>query len=85
MGWIYQYHTRGQVRTEEPRFFRDCIFELPIRYLLDENFLTPARMMDAPVLSYDFSQLKPANTGRYKEDLLAHRLVLRRYLRQSHE
>ncbi|CAH1535832.1 putative DNA repair helicase RadD [Vibrio jasicida] len=67
MGWIYQYHTRGQVRTEEPRFFRDCIFELPIRYLLDENFLTPARMMDAPVLSYDFSQLKPASTGRYKE------------------
>ncbi|EHR7858050.1 DEAD/DEAH box helicase [Vibrio parahaemolyticus] len=67
MGWIYQYHTRGQVRTEEPRFFRDCIFELPIRYLLDENFLTPARMMDAPVLSYDFSQLTPANTGRYKE------------------
>ncbi|ENM8495589.1 DEAD/DEAH box helicase [Vibrio parahaemolyticus] len=67
MGWIYQYHTRGQVRTEESRFFRDCIFELPIRYLLDENFLTPARMTDAPVLSYDFSQLKPANTGRYKE------------------
>lgn len=67
MGWIYQYHTRGQVRTEESRFFRDCIFELPIRYLLDENFLTPARMMDAPVLSYDFSQLKPANNGRYKE------------------
>ncbi|EDK26946.1 DNA or RNA helicase [Vibrionales bacterium SWAT-3] len=67
MGWIYQYHTRGQVRSEEPRFFRDCIFELPIRYLLDEGFLTPARMIDAPVLSYDFSQLKPASTGRYKE------------------
>ncbi|WED23282.1 DEAD/DEAH box helicase [Vibrio sp. JC009] len=70
MGWIYQYHTRGQVRSEEPRFFRDCIFELPIRYLLDEGFLTPARMIDAPVLSYDFSQLKPANTGRYKESEL---------------
>ncbi|EKO3942990.1 DEAD/DEAH box helicase [Vibrio fluvialis] len=67
MGWIYQYHTRGLVRSEEPRFFRDCIFELPIRYLLDEGFLTPARLIDAPVLSYDFSQLKPANTGRYKE------------------
>ncbi|ENI4487799.1 DEAD/DEAH box helicase [Vibrio fluvialis] len=67
MGWIYQYHTRGLVRSEEPRFFRDCIFELPIRYLLDEEFLTPARLIDAPVLSYDFSQLKPANTGRYKE------------------
>lgn len=67
MGWLYQYHTRGQVRSEEPRFFRDCIFELPIRYLLDEGFLTPARMIDAPVLSYDFSKLKPANSGRYKE------------------
>ncbi len=67
VGWIYQYHTRGQIRSEEPRFFRDCIFELPIRYLLDEGFLTPARMLDAPVLSYDFSQLKPASTGRYKE------------------
>jgi DNA repair protein RadD len=67
MGWLYQYHTRGQVRSEEPRFFKDCIFELPIRYLLDEGFLTPARMIDAPVLSYDFSQLKPASTGRYKE------------------
>ncbi len=67
IGWIYQYHTRGQVRSEEPRYFRDCIFELPIRYLLDEGFLTPATMMDAPVLSYDFSQLKPTNTGRYKE------------------
>ncbi|MDB1123976.1 DEAD/DEAH box helicase [Vibrio algarum] len=67
MGWIYQYHTRGQVRSEEPRFFRDCIFELPIRYLLDEQFLTPAKMIDAPVLSYDFSALTPTNLGRYKE------------------
>lgn len=70
MGWIYQYHTRGQVRSEEPRFFRDCIFELPIRYLLDEQFLTPARMVDAPVLSYDFSALKPTSLGRYKESEL---------------
>ncbi|PMH46675.1 ATP-dependent helicase [Vibrio sp. 10N.286.49.B3] len=67
IGWLYQYHTRGQVRSEEPRFFRDCIFELPIQYLLDEGFLTPAKIIDAPVLSYDFSQLKPANSGRYKE------------------
>ncbi|WP_428773378.1 DEAD/DEAH box helicase [Vibrio sp.] len=70
IGWIYQYHTRGQVRSETERFFRDCIFELPIHYLLDEQFLTPARLLDAPVLSYDFSQLKPASTGRYKESEL---------------
>lgn len=67
MGWIYQYHTRGQVKSESPRFFRDCIFELPIQYLLDEEFLTPATLLDAPVLSYDFSQLKPSSTGKYRE------------------
>jgi DNA repair protein RadD len=70
LGWIYQYHTRGLIRSEEPRFFRDCIFELPIHYLLDEGFLTPARLIDAPVLSYDFSQLKPSVGGRYKESEL---------------
>lgn len=70
MGWIYQYHTRGLVRSEETRFFKDCIFELPIHYLLDEGFLTPARLIDAPILSYDFSQLSPTSTGRYKESEL---------------
>ncbi|WP_194090479.1 DEAD/DEAH box helicase [Vibrio hibernica] len=73
MGWIYQYHVRGkrgQVKSQEPRFFRDCIFELPIQYLLDEGFLTPAKMIDTPVLSYDFSHLKPALAGRYKESEL---------------
>ncbi len=65
MGWIYKYHTRGLVRSEQETFFSDCIFELPIRYLLDEGYLTPPRMIDAPLLSYDFSQLKPASTGYY--------------------
>lgn len=67
MGWIYKYHTRGQVRTEQDRFFRDCIFELPIRYLLDEGYLTEPKMMDMAVMGYDFSQLRPGNNGRYKE------------------
>ncbi|NLS11394.1 DEAD/DEAH box helicase [Vibrio sp. SM6] len=70
MGWLYQYHTRGLVRSETPRFFRDCIFELPIHYLLDEGFLTPARLLDAPILSYDFSALTPTHGGRYKESEL---------------
>ncbi|MFA0088050.1 DEAD/DEAH box helicase [Vibrio sp. 10N.261.51.F12] len=70
VGWIYQYHTKGLVRSDEPRFFKDCIFELPIQYLLDEGFLTPAKLIDAPVLSYDFSQLKPSSMGKYKESEL---------------
>ncbi|MFA0441809.1 ATP-dependent helicase [Vibrio sp. 10N.286.49.C2] len=70
VGWIYQYHTKGLVRSDDPRFFKDCIFELPIQYLLDEGFLTPAKLIDAPVLSYDFSQLKPSSMGKYKESEL---------------
>jgi DNA repair protein RadD len=70
LGWIYQYHTKGMVRTDSQRYFRDCIYELPIQYLLDESFLTPARILDAPTLSYDFSTLKPTSMGRFKESEL---------------
>lgn len=80
-GWIYQYHSKGLVRSEAPRFFKECIFELPIQYLLDEAFLTPAQIVDAPLLSYDFSHISPRANGRYKEsdlDLVishAHRIT----------
>ncbi len=67
LGWIYQFHTRGQVRTPEPRFFRDCVFELPIRYLLDEAFLTEPKLLDMAVEGYDFSSLTPTASGNYRE------------------
>jgi len=67
LGWIYQYHTRGQVRSEQPRFFRDCIFDLPIRFLLDEHYLTEPKVMDMAVLGYDFSGLQPSASGYYRE------------------
>ncbi|WP_019613848.1 DEAD/DEAH box helicase [Psychromonas ossibalaenae] len=67
LGWIYQYHTRGQVRSLEKRFFRDCIFDLPIRFLLDEKFLTRPKVMDMAVMGYDFSSLKPSASGHYQE------------------
>ena len=67
LGWIYQYHTRGQVRSNEPRFFRDCIFDLPIRFLLDEQFLTPPKVMDMAVMGYDFSSISASKSGNYRE------------------
>jgi DNA repair protein RadD len=67
LGWIYQYHTRGQVRSVQPRFFHDCIFDLPIRFLLEEGYLTEPKVMDMALLGYDFSKLKPASTGYYRE------------------
>ena len=71
MGWLYQYLQRpngkGSVRTAEERFFKHCIFELPLSYMIRNHFLTPATMVDAPVVFYDFSQLSTDRFGRYSE------------------
>ncbi|WP_094752022.1 DEAD/DEAH box helicase [Psychromonas sp. CD1] len=67
LGWIYQYHTRGQVRSTEKRFFRDCIFDLPIRFLLEEKYLTPPKVLDMAIMGYDFSGLQHSLSGHYQE------------------
>ncbi len=67
LGWLYQYHCKGAVRTEEERLFQDCIFELPLSHMIRENFLTPATLLDAPVAFYDFSRLPRDSFGRYRE------------------
>ena len=67
MGWLYQYHSKGMVRTQEKRFFKDCIFELPLSYMVDNGFLTAATMVDAPIVFYDFSSLTTDSFGRYSE------------------
>ncbi|MGB1272276.1 MAG: DEAD/DEAH box helicase, partial [Endozoicomonas sp.] len=73
MGWLYQYrhamngHDKGTLRTEDPRFFRDCLFELPLSYMVNNGYLTPARIIDAPIVFYDFSQLTQDGFGRYRE------------------
>ncbi len=56
-GWIYQYHTKGMLRTDSERFFSHCIYELPIRYMIRNNYLTPPVLIDSPVACYDFSAL----------------------------
>ncbi len=74
IGWLYQYHCpdtgKHSVRADEERFFRDCIFELPLSYMIDNGYLTPANVMDAPVAFYDFSQLNRDRYGRYGENHL---------------
>ena len=67
MGWLYQYHCNKTVRTEDKRFFKECIFELPLSYMIKEGYLTPAKLIDAPVVFYDFSQLSTDSFGRYAE------------------
>lgn len=68
IGWIYNNHYKGMYRTKEDRFFKDCIFELPLSYMIKNKYLTPPVMIDSPVACYDFSSLVPKNdTGQFKQ------------------
>ncbi|MFC3395953.1 DEAD/DEAH box helicase [Brenneria rubrifaciens] len=66
-GWIYQYHYHGMVRGDEHSLFRDCIYELPLRYMIKHGFLTPPTRLDMPVVQYDFSKLIARNNGLFGE------------------
>ncbi|MBO1518524.1 DEAD/DEAH box helicase [Oceanisphaera pacifica] len=57
LGWIYQQHYHGMVRSRGPRFFKQCIFELPLRLMIKKGYLTPPNIVDAPIVNYDFSRL----------------------------
>ncbi|MCH6255899.1 DEAD/DEAH box helicase [Puniceicoccaceae bacterium K14] len=57
LGWIYNYSHRGEMKTQELRFFKHCIYELPLEYMIRNRFLTPPVKVDIPVTSYDFSEL----------------------------
>jgi DNA repair protein RadD len=59
LGWIYQYHEQKKIqRTEEGRFFNKCIYELSIRFMIKNGFLTQPIKIDSPVACYDFTSLK---------------------------
>lgn len=66
-GWIYRYHYHGMVRGEENCLFRDCIYELPLRYMIRNGFLVPPERLDMPVVQYDFSQLDARANGLFSE------------------
>ncbi|WGL97329.1 DEAD/DEAH box helicase [Arsenophonus sp. aPb] len=62
-GWIYQYHYHGMIKGDENCFFRDCIYELPLRYMIKNHYLVPPKRLDMPVIQYDFSQLRLSQEG----------------------
>ncbi|QKJ51553.1 DEAD/DEAH box helicase [Providencia rettgeri] len=69
-GWIYQYHYHGMVRGDENCFFRECIYELPLHYMIKNKFLVPPERLDMPVLQYDFSQVSLSSSGIFNEQEL---------------
>jgi len=67
MGWIYQYHHHGIKRSDTAKPFVRCIYELPLSYMIKHGFLTPPKMVDAPIAQYDFSSLNSNKNGDYSE------------------
>ncbi len=57
LGWIYEYSQLGEIKSEKPRFFKQCVFELPLAYMIRHKYLTTPVKVDIPVTSYDFSEL----------------------------
>jgi DNA repair protein RadD len=61
LGWIYEYSELGELKTDQQRFFKTCVFDLPISYMIRNKFLTPPIKVDIPVTCYDFSELTDKN------------------------
>jgi len=60
-GWIYNFNHQGYVCATEERLFGKCIFDLTLKDMVEQGYLTPPVQIDAPVASYDFSSLKLHN------------------------
>ncbi|MDK1287538.1 DEAD/DEAH box helicase [Pseudoalteromonas umbrosa] len=67
LGWIYHEHYHGFVRGDKESPFNKCIYELPLRYMISNEYLTPPKKVDPAVENYDFSALKPDSLGRFSE------------------
>lgn len=57
LGWIYNYDQNGTTKTKEARFFKHCVYELQLEYMIRNKYLTNPIKIDIPVTSYDFSEL----------------------------
>ncbi len=57
LGWIYEYSQTGEIKTDQKRFFKQCVYELPLSYMIKNKYLTPPVKVDTPVTCYDFSEL----------------------------
>jgi len=57
LGWIYEFNHDGELKSQEKRFFKHCIYELPLSFMIKNNYLSRPIKIDIPVTCYDFSEL----------------------------
>ncbi|TBR44981.1 DEAD/DEAH box helicase [Marinomonas agarivorans] len=67
-GWIYQKHYHGFQRGDAHAFFKRCIYELPLRYMIKNGYLTPPKIEDAAISNYNFSDIQTDRFGNTNED-----------------
>ncbi|MGZ3782345.1 MAG: DEAD/DEAH box helicase, partial [Pseudobdellovibrionaceae bacterium] len=73
LGWIYEYSHAGEIKTDKKRFFKQCVYELPLSYMIKNKYLTTPVKVDIPVTCYDFSELTEKDrmyTASEVEDIL---------------
>jgi DNA repair protein RadD len=56
-GFIYEESFKGEIKNKENCFFKMCVYELPLEYMIKNKYLTTPVKIDIPVTSYDFSEL----------------------------
>ncbi|MBI2519750.1 MAG: DEAD/DEAH box helicase [Bdellovibrio sp.] len=60
-GWIYEFNQNGEIKieieTQGKRFFKQCVYELPLSYMIQNKYLTQPVKIHIPVTCYDFSEL----------------------------
>jgi DNA repair protein RadD len=61
LGWIYEVAHNGEIKSEQKRFFKQCVYELPLSYMIKNKFLTHPVKVNIPVTCYDFSELTEKN------------------------
>ncbi|MDF3919645.1 DEAD/DEAH box helicase [Salinicola salarius] len=66
-GFIYHRHYHGMVKGPEDAFFRDCVFEQPLRVMVRQGYLAEPRRIDGAMAFYDFSRLTPQRNGQFAE------------------
>ena len=57
IGYIYEYSQNGEIKSDQKRFFKKCVYELPLSYMIKHRYLTIPVKVDIPVTCYDFSEL----------------------------
>ena len=66
IGWIYQRHYYGFIRSDLPTPFVDCIFDMPLGLMIKQGYLTTPNLIDATIAHYDFASLQSNKLGSYQ-------------------